>query len=197
MKYFSPYIKKTNGFTLVELIVGMTIFVVGMTSILSLLNAAVSSSIRSKNEIIAANILREQVELVKNIRNTNVRSFAQWSTGITPNTYSIENDYSSPSTTYVNGLITASPIKMIVSTINNSDTLEQKFSKSRLYLDSKGRYTHTSTASGTNIASYIIISPLSFQRPHINPTMRFIEPKSSDGQNQGYILDARVIVNSN
>lgn len=197
MKYFSPYISKTNGFTLVELIVGMTIFVVGMTAILSLLNAAVSSSIRSKNEIIAANILREQVELVKNIRNTNVRSFATWATGISPNTYIIENDYTSPTTIYTNGVITASPVKMTASTIIGTDSLQQRFLKSRLSIDSKGRYTHTSTATGTNIASYIIITPLRFERPHANPALRMIEPKSSDWNNQGYILDARVIVNSN
>lgn len=137
MKRISPYITKKSGFTLVELIVGMTIFVIGMTAILSLLNAAISSSLHARNEIIAANLLREQVELVKNMRNTNIRSFALWSTGITPNTYSIENDYSTTVTTYVNGLITAAPVKMTAITINPTDSIEQRFQKSQLYLDSK------------------------------------------------------------
>lgn len=39
-----------------------------------------------------------------------------------------------------------------------------------------------------------MISPLAFSRPHTNPTMTTIEPKSDDGKNQGYILDARVII---
>ena len=102
MKFISHHIQNNRGFTLVELIVGMTIFVVGMMAILSLLNAAVTSSLRSKNEIITANLLRENVELVKNMRNTNIRSFAEWATGITPNIYTIENDYSASNTSYTN-----------------------------------------------------------------------------------------------
>lgn len=39
--------------------------------------------------------------------------------------------------------------------------LEEKFNATRLYLDPQGRYTHVSTGSGTNYASYIVISPLS------------------------------------
>lgn len=197
MNFASKIIRKNWGFTLVELIVGMTIFVIGMTAILSLLNSAISSSQRSKNEIIAANILREQVELLKNIRNTNVRSFAEWSTGIVPGNYIIENDYSSPVTTYTNGAITTSPVKLTPSTILPPDTLEQKFAKSQLFLDSKGRFTHSPTSTGTNIASYLIISPLSFTRPHANPALRVIEPKTPQGNNQWYTIDARVIIRSN
>jgi prepilin-type N-terminal cleavage/methylation domain-containing protein len=197
MKIISPYISKKQGFTLVELIVGMTIFVVGMTGILSLLNAAISSSQRAKNEIIAANVLREQVEILKNMRNTNVQSFSSWSTGITPNIYTIENDYTSATIVYTNGSITSSPVKLTLSTVLPTDTIEQKFTKSQLYYDAKGRYTHTVTGKSTNIASYLIISPLAFTRPHPNPALRNVEPKDSDGANQGYILDARVIVRSN
>lgn len=192
MKLTSSLILKNRWFTLVELIVGMTIFVVGMTAILALLNSAISSSMRAKNEIIAANVLREQVELVKNIRNSNIRSFANWSTGITPNIYTIENDYTSPNVIYTNGLITASPVKLSSSTIAPADSIEQKFAQSKLYYDAKGRYTHTVTPLETNIASYIIISPLAFTRP-----LWLIEPKSPDGMNQWYILDARVIVHAN
>jgi type II secretory pathway pseudopilin PulG len=162
----------------------MTIFAIGMTAILSLLSSAISSSQNAKYEIIAANLLREQIELVKNIRNTNVRNFAFWSTGITPNIYTIENDYTTAITTYNNGAITSSPVKMTPSTILPTDTLEQKFSKAQLFLDSQGRLSHTPSATGTSIASYIIITPLSFTRPHVNPSERIIEPKNADGKNQ-------------
>ena len=67
-----------SGFTLIELIVGMTIFSVGMTAILALLSSTIDTSIVSRQEIIASNILREQIELIKNIRNSNVRSFVEW-----------------------------------------------------------------------------------------------------------------------
>lgn len=194
MNWTNHLITNRRWFTLVELIIGMTIFVVGMTAILTLLNAAVSSSQRSKNEIIAANILREQIELVKNIRNTNVRSFALWSTGIVPNIYTIENDYSNSLATYVNGIPTSWPVKMSVSTIVWTDGLKERFEKARLYLDNQGRFTHTVSATGSNIASYITISPLQFTRPVWSPSL--IEPKDRDWNNQWYILDARVIINS-
>lgn len=194
MKLTHHLITNRRWFTLVELIIGMTIFVVWMTAILTLLNSAVSSSQRSKNEIIAANILREQVELVKNIRNTNVRSFALWSSWIVPNLYTIENDYSNSLTTYTNGIPTSWPVKMTTSTILQTDWLKDRFEKARLYIDDKWRFTHAITSTGSNIASYITITPLQFSRPAWTPLV--LEPKDRDGNNQWYILDARVIINS-
>jgi prepilin-type N-terminal cleavage/methylation domain-containing protein len=68
-------LSRTSGFTLIELIVGMLIFTIGMTGILAILHTTVQNSISSRQEIIASNLLREQVELIKNIRNTNTRNF--------------------------------------------------------------------------------------------------------------------------
>jgi prepilin-type N-terminal cleavage/methylation domain-containing protein len=79
---YSPLSSK-SGFTLVELIVGMTIFSVGMTAILALLHSTIDTSIASRQEIIASNLLREQIELIKNVRNSNVRSFVPWDTSFT------------------------------------------------------------------------------------------------------------------
>ena len=55
--------------------IGMLIFSIGLTGILALLHSTIQNSWSSRHEIQASNILREQVELVKNIRNSNVRSF--------------------------------------------------------------------------------------------------------------------------
>ncbi len=65
---------RTSGFTLIELIVGMMIFAIGMTGILALLHSTINNSLYSRHEIVAANLLREEIELVKNIRNSNVRN---------------------------------------------------------------------------------------------------------------------------
>ncbi len=83
-----------------ELIVGMTIFAISMTGILALLSTTIQNATYSRQEIIASNLLREQVELVKNIRNSNIRSFLPFDTvknnqTITPGTYFVQNDFTS------------------------------------------------------------------------------------------------------
>ena len=56
----------------------MTIFAVAMTGILALLHSTISSSLVSRHEIIAANLAREQIELIRNARNTNIRNYTDW-----------------------------------------------------------------------------------------------------------------------
>lgn len=53
----------------------MAIFGIGMTGILALLHTTIENSLYSRHEIVASDILREQIELVKNARNSNVRNF--------------------------------------------------------------------------------------------------------------------------
>lgn len=180
----------------------MTIFAVAMTGILALLHSTISNSLVSRHEIVAANLAREQVELIKNIRNTNVRNYTDWDRArisddgnafFTGGVFIIENSYSNSWTSYgQNGEISESPVKMSSWSFAVADTLEQKFNTTRLYLDSEGRYTHTSANNtGTIYASYVIISRLRFDT--INGP---IEPKNTNDKPQGYVIDARVIVKS-
>lgn len=71
-----------KGFTLIELLVGMTIFSVGITSIFLLLQQTMKSASISKNEIVVSNLLREQLELVRNQRDTNYKNYAKWDENI-------------------------------------------------------------------------------------------------------------------
>lgn len=181
----------------------MTIFAVAMTGILALLHSTISSSLVSRHEIIAANLAREQIELIRNARNTNIRNYTDWdrlrigddgSGFLTGWVFLIENDYTSSGTIYStsDGNITNSPIKISSLSFFPGDTLETKFNTSQLYLDSLGRYTHSDTGSGTLYASYMIVSPLKFEASGTT-----IEPKDgASGRNQWYIIDARVIVKS-
>jgi prepilin-type N-terminal cleavage/methylation domain-containing protein len=69
--YIDLMVSNRSGFTLVEVLVAILIFGLGLISAFVLSNTASSLSMRSKQEIIATNLLREQLELVKNIRDTN------------------------------------------------------------------------------------------------------------------------------
>ncbi len=66
------------GFTLIELLVGMTIFSIALTSIYLLLTSTMKSVTYSRNEIIVSNLLREQMELMRNIRDSNIAKGAAW-----------------------------------------------------------------------------------------------------------------------
>ena len=197
------YIHSRSGFTLVELIVGMTIFAIGLTGILALLGNTITNSSYSRHEIVVAWLLREQMELVKNIRDTNLVNYRPWDAVFTEDvenatwrwgTYIIENSFTSSGLVFDPGSsiwdIRESPVYLKDVSLSFAPLIdnESKWIQSRLYLDDMWRYTHTSTATGTAYASYMIVSPLGY-----TGSTGFV-PVQKDGNNQWYIIDARVIV---
>lgn len=154
------------GFTLIELLVGMVVFVTGITAVFLLLEHTMRSAVISRNETMVSNILREQLELVRYIRDTNLVNYAAWD--ITPTqekwqsgAYIIENQFGNNVTQYgQDGEIMSSPVSL--QTVSVADTIEARFDQTRLYFDENMRYTHNVTASGTQFASYITVTPLEF-----------------------------------
>lgn len=71
MHHFSLRTHGQRGFTLIEVLIAILIFGLGLLSAFVLSSSANSLSLRSKQEIIATNLLREQIEVFKNIRDTN------------------------------------------------------------------------------------------------------------------------------
>ncbi len=199
----------TSGFTLIELIVGMTIFSIGLAGIYALLQTTMSSVRYSQDEIIVSGLLREQMDLVNNIRDTNLRNYIPWDSVLisAPNwssyasiftgaIYTIENWFDTGNTLIdsTNGNITKSPIKLlkIDPTISFATDLE-KWNKTQLILDDHGRYIHIGSTTGapTQFASYIIVSPLGY-----SGSTWFTEVRK-DQKNQWWIIDARVLVKYN
>ena len=93
----------TSGFTIIELLIGMTIFSVGLAGIYALLHTTMSNMSYSRDEIIVSGLLREELALVVNTRDTNLRNYIPWDsvhiesstqTGFASGVYLIENDYS-------------------------------------------------------------------------------------------------------
>ena len=135
----------TSGFTLIELIIGMTIFSIGLTGIYALLHSTMSRVSYSRDEIVVSGLLREQVDLVMNIRDTNLRNYIPWDSVHVDNSsqslfasgiYLIENDVNTPKTIInpTNGIIDKSPIKLIkVDSLPNND--EEKWGKTQLRMD--------------------------------------------------------------
>ena len=69
--------KKINkkAFTMIEIIIWVFIFSLGLVSVFALFWQSVKLNIKSKNIIIATWLAREQVELLKNIRNSNYKTY--------------------------------------------------------------------------------------------------------------------------
>lgn len=61
-----------QAFTLVEIIVAIVVFLIGISGIYAIMQSTMYMNTYNKNYIIATNLAREQIELVRNIRDTNV-----------------------------------------------------------------------------------------------------------------------------
>ena len=113
MKYSLSSSRK--AFSIIELMVGIFIFTLWLLSVYMVLMTSINANERNKNAIIASNLAREQIEIFRNIRDTNYKklqvwnqqnpqeNFTAWVTKLfsTGSYYTLENDFSNPSA-YVN-----------------------------------------------------------------------------------------------
>ncbi len=195
-KYF---IHSRRGFTLVELIIGMTIFAIGLSGIYALLQSTMWTAAYSRHEIVVANLLRERIELVKNLRDTNIRNFIPWDNLLVESSsetsffswaFLIENNFSDSLVRINQDDWTLQKNTVRVKQIPTPLPLELKeiWEQSKLSIDNKWRYVHDELSMiGTPYAAYVIISPISYTAWGV---IQEIAPWSP----QWYIIDARVIV---
>jgi prepilin-type N-terminal cleavage/methylation domain-containing protein len=151
-----------KAFTIVELLVAIVVFALGLVAAYSLLQTATSVSARSRDEIVGGNLLREQVELIKNVRDSNWVAFRRWDSllsgvavksddpsfcpavsptadncRLSPGYYVVENDFADPATPIrIRKLSSIADRAAVFAEANASDT------KLRLCVDPLGRYTH-------------------------------------------------------
>lgn len=150
--------------------VGIVVFTLGFLGAYLLVESASNASLRSRDEIVGANIMREQIELIKNLRDTNWIQFRSWNSielartatetdkTLQPNGfYAIANDFSPNRSIRIEKLSGFSDEKStVISEFQKAD------SPIRLCIDTLGRYVH-SCAEGnrkTNYVSFLRIEPL-------------------------------------
>lgn len=168
-----------RAFTIVELLVAIVVFALGLVAAYSLLRTATFLSMRSRDEIVGGNLLRERLELLKNVRDSNWVSLRSWDSlkagvavtsddpsfcsvpddcRLTPGAYLVENDFSS----------TVHPVKIrrLASVPTKDDVIAEANSsvlpKLRLCLDSSRRYVHDCASPNTKTPyyAYVVVSPL-------------------------------------
>lgn len=69
------------GFTLIEVLLALAVVGVSFGSIFSLLSASVKSSTNITNQLIAANLAQEGLEIIRNIRDSNYVASRAWDEG--------------------------------------------------------------------------------------------------------------------
>jgi len=71
-------IHSRKGFSIIEVLVGIFIFSLGLVSVFMLLSSSLNLNELNKNRIIASNLAREQLEHIRNIRDTNYQTLHAW-----------------------------------------------------------------------------------------------------------------------
>ena len=69
--YNSQSSTNKKGFSIIEVIISVFVIAVGLVSIIGLIAGSLRESINSRNQTIAANLVQEGVELVRNVRDNN------------------------------------------------------------------------------------------------------------------------------
>ncbi|MFH1233130.1 MAG: type II secretion system protein [Patescibacteria group bacterium] len=136
---------KQKGFTIIELMVCVSVISIGLIGVLSLVTQNIQAQSINKNSLIAAQLSQEGIELVRNIRDKNwLTSGYSWKHGAGIGT---DSDIIQDGSYIIDYLTT------INQDVNAIDDDRAKF-----YLNSNGYYTHTSTASSTVFSRLISVS---------------------------------------
>jgi len=152
--------KNILWFSIIELLVGIFIFSMWLVSIYAIIVSTLKLNDYNRDYIIATNLAREQLELIRNYRDTNYEKYQKYNQ-INTNTmdynnvfgvwvwYTIENNFD---------LSAPFPISLLeISDINDRDNY-------KLCLDSENRYTYDCSWADkeTNFYKYIYIDDVKY-----------------------------------
>lgn len=71
-----------KGFTLLEVLIAITILIFAITATFTAAQSGLQSSIESKEQVIAYYMAQEAVEFIRNVRDTNSLAGVTWLTGV-------------------------------------------------------------------------------------------------------------------
>lgn len=149
--------KKNNAwFSIIEILIWIFIFTLWLISIYALVIHTIKLNEYSKNSIIASNLAREWIEIVRNIRDNNYKDLYKWnklpwndvsnlfSTWVY---YKWENDFSTLTSLWVN-------LEEISDFWEWKDYLSSKMQSYVLCLNDKNQYTHNCSTSNKKTYFY-------------------------------------------
>ena len=156
--------KNKKAFSIIEILVWIFIFSLWIASVYAIINSTLRVNDYNKNYIIASNLAREQIEQVRNIRDSNykkIQKFDQinpWNNEYNDvfeydKKYKIENNYSNSASfsIYVDDI--TDWFDEWVAKLNNTSMLSYN-----LCLDDRNRYVYDCTWTNTRTKFYKYIS---------------------------------------
>lgn len=81
---------REGGFTLLELLIAMVVITLGVLATVTLLTHSIASARAVRNDVVAANLAQEALEIVHNIRDQNVAAGRPWNQGMSAGQYRVD-----------------------------------------------------------------------------------------------------------
>ncbi len=152
--------KNKHWFSIIEVLVWILIFSLWLVAIYALISSSLQLNDYNKNYIVASNLAREQIELIKNIRDTNYRTIHKWNQ-INPKwDYNLASNFFSTGTYYTveNDFSPLAPFPIKAQTIHNfwewQNVLTTKMANYRLCIDINWVYTYDCSGANQKSAFY-------------------------------------------
>lgn len=132
--------KRTSlGFSIIEVIVAVSIIAVGFFGVTSLINLSIRLSQSASNRVVASMLAQEGVELVRNLRDSNITSVRTWLARIDP--------FCDPAA------FPNAPCAIDFESLRTSTSCvicpASDLSNGKLYINSDGLYTHNGSGTPT------------------------------------------------
>ncbi len=150
--------KNTYWFSIIEILIWIFIFALWLTSVYMLILSTSKMNAYSKNSIIASNLSREGIEVVRNLRDNNYLGLYNWnklpwadvdkkiSTWVY---YKVENDIDN-----LDNLVKLDKIIDFWEWKSELDEQNGKMNQYRLYLTPNNEYTYNSWSTNTKTYFY-------------------------------------------
>lgn len=166
------------AFWIIEVLVAILIFSLGLSSIYLIIVSTLKLNDYNKNYIIASNLAREQIDLLRNIRDSNYKNTYKWNyipnfwnnfnNTFTWGYYTIENNFSDSSLPTIS-------LKTIANFWEWKTEINGKINNYRLYLDWEYNYTYNDNLGlnkKTKFFKFLEIKPLTFKSWSTNIIIR-------------------------
>ena len=152
-----------KAFSIIEVMIAIFVFAFGLTSVFAMLSWSINMSDYSRNLIVASHLADEQLELFKNVRDSNYRRWQKWDienpaeTNFSSATFFSEGSYYK--LMYNNSNLSGSfPIKveelLNFQEGNSASELDYMNNNYRLCITPEWQYTYDCNTSGNEESSY-------------------------------------------
>ena len=87
------YATSQGGFSIIEVLIGIFVFSMWLVSIYALLASSLNINSYNQNALVASNLAREQIEMIRNVRDSNYQNLKAWNSLPTWGTFDADTFY--------------------------------------------------------------------------------------------------------